>query len=176
MEQDSTKVGLTVSQSYCLHSQLYVYKEVYKTTTETKTLILHHVTSPKAETLDVTVCTLTRCKEIQPHTFPTNINKNRSGPPCDITTHNTQILYGGIPIVKVLRNRLSIPYSYRCIYTCIHLCTIALPFSMVYSLFRYKTKKVRDLWWLGLPPGVRGEVWKKALGNDLNISPGEISC
>ena len=33
---------------------------------------------------------------------------------------------------------------------------------------------MRDLWWLGLPPGVRGEVWKKALGNDLNISPGEV--
>ena len=47
--------------------------------------------------------------------------------------------------------------------------------SLVCSCCRYKTKKVRDLWWLGLPPGVRGEVWKKALGNDLNISPGEVT-
>jgi hypothetical protein len=33
------------------------------------------------------------------------------------------------------------------------------------------SKRVRDLWWLGLPPGIRGEVWKRAIGNDLNISP-----
>lgn len=38
---------------------------------------------------------------------------------------------------------------------------------------RYNTRKVRDLWWQGLPPGVRGKVWKKAIGNDLNISSGE---
>lgn len=30
------------------------------------------------------------------------------------------------------------------------------------------------MWWLGLPPGVRGKVWKRAIGNDLNISPGEV--
>jgi len=29
---------------------------------------------------------------------------------------------------------------------------------------------VHDLWWLGLPPGIRGKVWVKAIGNDLNIS------
>jgi hypothetical protein len=34
-----------------------------------------------------------------------------------------------------------------------------------------QSKEVKDIWWHGLPPGVRGEVWKKALGNDLNISP-----
>ena len=32
---------------------------------------------------------------------------------------------------------------------------------------------MRELWWLGLPPGVRGGVWRRAIGNDLNISPGE---
>ncbi|PVD29994.1 hypothetical protein C0Q70_09255 [Pomacea canaliculata] len=32
------------------------------------------------------------------------------------------------------------------------------------------TKKVRDLWWLGLPPNVRGKVWKIAIGNELNIT------
>ncbi|KAK3743038.1 hypothetical protein RRG08_063904 [Elysia crispata] len=32
------------------------------------------------------------------------------------------------------------------------------------------SKKVRDLWWMGLPPSVRGKVWKLAIGNDLNIT------
>ncbi|GFN83371.1 TBC1 domain family member 14 [Plakobranchus ocellatus] len=32
------------------------------------------------------------------------------------------------------------------------------------------TKKVRDLWWMGLPPSVRGKIWKLAIGNDLNIT------
>ena len=35
----------------------------------------------------------------------------------------------------------------------------------------HHTRKVQELWWKGLPPGVRGEVWKKAIGNELNISP-----
>lgn len=39
---------------------------------------------------------------------------------------------------------------------------------------RRSSRRVRELWWLGLPPGVRGKVWKKAIGNDLNISPGEL--
>lgn len=38
---------------------------------------------------------------------------------------------------------------------------------------RHNTRKVHDLWWLGLPPGVRGKVWKKAIGNDLNVSSGK---
>jgi len=38
----------------------------------------------------------------------------------------------------------------------------------------HRTRKVQDLWWQGLPPGVRGEVWKRAIGNDLNISPGKV--
>ncbi|XP_014482475.1 PREDICTED: TBC1 domain family member 14-like isoform X1 [Dinoponera quadriceps] len=33
------------------------------------------------------------------------------------------------------------------------------------------TKKVRDLWWRGLPPSVRGRVWKLAIPNNLNITP-----
>ncbi|XP_041368705.1 TBC1 domain family member 12-like [Gigantopelta aegis] len=35
----------------------------------------------------------------------------------------------------------------------------------------HNTKKTRDLWWLGLPPNVRGKVWKLAIGNELNITP-----
>ncbi|KAM4031158.1 TBC1 domain family member 12 [Anomaloglossus baeobatrachus] len=33
------------------------------------------------------------------------------------------------------------------------------------------TRKVRDLWWQGLPPSVRGKVWSLAVGNELNITP-----
>lgn len=33
------------------------------------------------------------------------------------------------------------------------------------------TKKVRELWWRGLPPSIRGRVWKSAIPNDLNITP-----
>ncbi|KAL6440338.1 hypothetical protein ACFW04_003115 [Cataglyphis niger] len=33
------------------------------------------------------------------------------------------------------------------------------------------TKKVRELWWRGLPPSVRGRVWKLAISNNLNITP-----
>lgn len=29
-----------------------------------------------------------------------------------------------------------------------------------------------ELWWQGLPPGVRGKVWIRAIGNELNISKG----
>ncbi|XP_032408676.1 TBC1 domain family member 12-like isoform X4 [Xiphophorus hellerii] len=32
------------------------------------------------------------------------------------------------------------------------------------------TRRVRDLWWQGLPPGVRGRVWSLAIGNELNIT------
>lgn len=32
------------------------------------------------------------------------------------------------------------------------------------------TRKVRDLWWGGIPPSVRGKVWCLAIGNDLNIT------
>lgn len=33
------------------------------------------------------------------------------------------------------------------------------------------TKKVRELWWRGLPPSVRGRVWKLAIPNNLNVTP-----
>lgn len=33
-----------------------------------------------------------------------------------------------------------------------------------------QSKRCRDLWWLGLPPNVRGRVWQLAIGNDLNIT------
>ncbi|KAG5313016.1 TBC14 protein, partial [Pseudoatta argentina] len=33
------------------------------------------------------------------------------------------------------------------------------------------TKKVRELWWRGLPPSVRGRVWKLAISNNLNVTP-----
>uniref|UniRef100_A0A672RRE2 TBC1 domain family member 14 n=1 Tax=Sinocyclocheilus grahami TaxID=75366 RepID=A0A672RRE2_SINGR len=34
------------------------------------------------------------------------------------------------------------------------------------------SKRVRDLWWQGLPPSVRGKVWSLAIGNELNITDG----
>lgn len=40
-------------------------------------------------------------------------------------------------------------------------------------LFRWCSKKVRDLWWQGIPPSVRGKVWSLAIGNELNITHGE---
>ncbi|KAK2150057.1 hypothetical protein LSH36_426g02008 [Paralvinella palmiformis] len=39
-----------------------------------------------------------------------------------------------------------------------------------WETMRY-TKRVRDLWWNGIPPSVRGKVWKLAFGNDLNLTP-----
>ncbi|XP_078422124.1 TBC1 domain family member 12 isoform X3 [Cetorhinus maximus] len=32
------------------------------------------------------------------------------------------------------------------------------------------TRKVRELWWQGIPPSVRGKVWSLAVGNELNIT------
>ncbi|MGH0169526.1 UNVERIFIED_CONTAM: hypothetical protein FKN15_056966 [Acipenser sinensis] len=32
------------------------------------------------------------------------------------------------------------------------------------------TRKVREFWWQGLPPSVRGKVWSLAVGNELNIT------
>lgn len=31
-------------------------------------------------------------------------------------------------------------------------------------------RRTRDLWWRGIPPSVRGHVWKLAVGNELNIT------
>lgn len=32
-------------------------------------------------------------------------------------------------------------------------------------------RKIRNLWWQGIPPCVRGKVWQLAIGNDLNVTP-----
>ncbi|XP_041122955.1 TBC1 domain family member 14-like isoform X4 [Polyodon spathula] len=32
------------------------------------------------------------------------------------------------------------------------------------------SRKVRELWWQGVPPSVRGKVWSLAVGNELNIT------
>lgn len=32
------------------------------------------------------------------------------------------------------------------------------------------SRKTQDLWWQGIPPSVRGKVWRLAIGNDLNIT------
>ncbi|RWS02176.1 TBC1 domain family member 14-like protein [Dinothrombium tinctorium] len=32
------------------------------------------------------------------------------------------------------------------------------------------TKKVHDIWWVGIPPSIREKVWKLAIGNDLNLT------
>ena len=32
------------------------------------------------------------------------------------------------------------------------------------------SKRTRQLWWHGLPPSIRGKVWKLAIGNDLELS------
>lgn len=42
----------------------------------------------------------------------------------------------------------------------------------VQFLLSKNTKKVRELWWAGVPPSVRGKVWQLAIGNDLNVTPG----
>ncbi|XP_061426696.1 TBC1 domain family member 12-like isoform X2 [Lethenteron reissneri] len=34
-----------------------------------------------------------------------------------------------------------------------------------------KSRKVRSLWWAGIPPSVRGLVWQRSIGNQLNITP-----
>ena len=52
------------------------------------------------------------------------------------------------------------------------MCCLMKSSDIAFHWFSYNSRKVRELWWYGLPPGVRGEVWKRAIGNDLNISPG----
>ncbi|XP_037116175.1 TBC1 domain family member 14-like [Syngnathus acus] len=32
------------------------------------------------------------------------------------------------------------------------------------------SRRVRDLWWQGIPPSVRGKVWSLAVGNEVNIT------
>lgn len=42
-----------------------------------------------------------------------------------------------------------------------------------FILNRCCSRKVRELWWQGIPPSVRGKVWSLAIGNELNITHGE---
>ncbi|XP_023337041.1 TBC1 domain family member 12 [Eurytemora carolleeae] len=35
----------------------------------------------------------------------------------------------------------------------------------------WQSKRTQNLWWKGLPPPVRGRVWKLALDNQLNLTP-----
>lgn len=53
------------------------------------------------------------------------------------------------------------------------MCNMCLffPFSLLLYI-RRATRRVRELWWQGLPPSVRGKVWSLAVGNELNITPG----
>lgn len=37
---------------------------------------------------------------------------------------------------------------------------------------RRETKKVQEMWRVGLPPSVRGQIWKLAIGNELMITKG----
>ena len=48
--------------------------------------------------------------------------------------------------------------------------------GLVYNDFSKNTRKVRELWWHGVPPSVRGEVWRVAIGNQLNLTPGMCVC
>ena len=41
--------------------------------------------------------------------------------------------------------------------------------------FRKNSKKARELWWMGIPPSVRGKVWQLAIGNELNLTSGKLS-
>lgn len=45
-------------------------------------------------------------------------------------------------------------------------------FFSLLPYIRRATRRVRELWWQGLPPSVRGKVWSLAVGNELNITPG----
>lgn len=46
------------------------------------------------------------------------------------------------------------------------------PLTRTISLngFRKDTKKVQEMWRVGLPPSVRGQIWKLAIGNELMIT------
>ena len=46
--------------------------------------------------------------------------------------------------------------------------------TILFTVDRHCSRRARDLWWSGIPPSVRGRVWKLAFGNDLNLTKG--SC
>lgn len=49
-----------------------------------------------------------------------------------------------------------------------------IPLYSRLSFLRRGLRRVKDLWWQGLPPNVRGKVWSLAIGNELNITSGFI--
>jgi len=51
-------------------------------------------------------------------------------------------------------------------------CARRWPLTLACPAPRCTSRRVRDLWWQGLPPSVRGKVWSLAVGNELNITHG----
>ena len=39
-----------------------------------------------------------------------------------------------------------------------------------------QTPQTRDLWWSGIPAALRGQVWARAIGNELHLSAGSYSA
>ena len=35
---------------------------------------------------------------------------------------------------------------------------------------------MNEMWWAGIPPAVRGQIWKLCVGNELRITPGLFYC
>lgn len=64
--------------------------------------------------------------------------------------------------IMYVRRRLAA--SSRVQHVCLSVCV---------CVCRKGTRRVRELWWQGLPPSVRGRVWSLAIGNELNITAGE---
>ena len=46
---------------------------------------------------------------------------------------------------------------------------------LIFKNNRHGSRKVQDMWRLGLPPSVRGQIWKLAIGNELMITKGITS-
>lgn len=44
----------------------------------------------------------------------------------------------------------------------------------IFLSFSHNSRKVRELWWHGLPSSVRGEIWNLAIGNQLNMTEGNV--
>lgn len=63
-----------------------------------------------------------------------------------------------VPVAALPRHMGNRVFICACV--CLHAC-------------RKGTRRVRELWWQGLPPSVRGRVWSLAIGNELNITAGK---
>lgn len=50
---------------------------------------------------------------------------------------------------------------------------VSYPCCLIISFIRKGSRKAKDLWWQGIPPSVRGRIWKLAIGNDLQITNGK---